>query len=115
MVSTVSVAMMAPVATGGAVARLLGAGVLARVRGREALHNSIPGKHSAIYGEVPAYHEGPHSCVLLGKSVRFVREIRLVLASIDQNEAGVAIVVTVAFVRRVLPPSSPAETYEEPC
>jgi hypothetical protein len=107
---------MAPVAVAarGAVTGLLGARVLARISGWKALHDSIPGKHPTIDREVSAHHEGPHGCILLGKAVRFVGEIGLVLATVDQNQASVATVVTVAFVRRVLPPSSPAQTYANP-
>ncbi|KAK6066582.1 hypothetical protein SCUP234_12012 [Seiridium cupressi] len=97
-------ASMAPVAavpTGGAVAGLLGAGVLARVSGWKALHKSIPGQHPTIDGEVSTHHEGPHGCVLLGQTVRFVGKICLVLAPVDQDQASVATRVTVAFVLHV--------------
>lgn len=104
------VAPVAPVAAGRAVvAGLLGARVLAGVcGGRKTLHDAIAGEHSTIDREIPAHHEGPHGGVLLSQAVRFVCKICLVLAPIDQNQAGVATRVTVTFVCRVSPPSSSA-------
>jgi hypothetical protein len=100
IVSVASMAPVAPVASRRPVAGLLGAGrrVLASLSGRKALYDPIPGKHPTIDREVPAHHEGPHGCVLLGQVVRFVCKICLVLASIDQDQARVSIGVTVALV-----------------
>jgi hypothetical protein len=78
------------------MARLLAA--LPGLGGRQALDNAIAGQHAPIYGKVPAHHEGPHGCVLLGQGVRLVRIVRLIMAPIDQDEAGVAAAVLVALV-----------------
>jgi hypothetical protein len=48
----------------------------------------------------------------LGKDVRFVCKICLVFATIDKNQAGVAVVIPVAFVHGVCPSSTPAEALE---
>lgn len=100
-----------PVASGWAVMRLLAS--LARVV-REPLYDTVADEHAAVDREVPANHEGPHGGVLLGQAVRLVGQIRLVLASIDQDQAGVAIGVPVNLVGRVLPPPSPAQAYRLP-
>lgn len=89
------------------MARLL---ALARVIGRrETLDDAISSEHAPIDGKVPAHHKGPHRSVLLGQSVRFVRNVRLVLAAIDENQTGVPAGVPIALVGRVLPPTAPAQ------
>lgn len=104
-----AVAPVASVAAGRAVvARLLGTRVLASINSGKTLHNSIAGEHPTINRKVPAHHEGPHGGVLLGEAIRFVCQICLVLAAVDQDQASVATRITVAFVCRVLPPSSSA-------
>lgn len=52
---------------------------------RQALDDTIAGKHAAIDREVPADHKGTHGCVFLGQGASFVCEICLVLAPIDQD------------------------------
>ena len=108
MTRTVVAALPVAVAGGHYVARLL---ALARVIGRKPLDDAIASEHASIDGEVPAYHEGPHGSVLLGQGVRFVRNVRLVLPSIDQHEARVPAGVPIALVGRVLPPTTPAQAY----
>ena len=85
----------------------------AGVIGWEALDDSIPGEHAPVDREVPADHEGPHGGILLGQSIRFVSQVCLVLAAIDKDQAGIATGIAVAFVRRVLPTPSPAQTCRE--
>lgn len=80
-----------------------------RVRSREALDNSVAGKHAAVDGEVSAHHEGAHGRILLGEEVRLIGEIRLVLPAIDENKTSVASWITVALVHGVRPSSAPAE------
>lgn len=78
------------------------------VRG-EPLDDSVPGQHAAIEGKAPAHHKGTHGCVLLGKDIRLVREVRLVFAAVHKDVAGVAAGVTVALVHGVAPSSATAE------
>ena len=81
--------------------------------GRKPLNDAVAGQHAAIDGELPAHHEGSHSSILLSQDIRFVGKVRLVLAAIDQHEARVAAVVTVALVRRVRPSATTAEAWKE--
>ena len=76
---------------------------------RQTLDNAIASEHAAIDRKVPANHEGTHGCVLLGQATGLVREIGLILAPIDQNQAGVAIGAPVALIARVMPPTAPAK------
>jgi hypothetical protein len=57
---------------------------------RQSLNNAIACQHTSIDRKVPANHERPHGCILLGQSIGFVREIRLVLSPIDEYQTGVA-------------------------
>jgi hypothetical protein len=57
---------------------------------RQSLNNAIACQHTSIDRKVPADHERPHGCILLGQSIGFVREIRLVLSPIDEYQTGVA-------------------------
>jgi len=52
---------------------------------RQSLNNAIACQHTSIHRKVPADHERPHSCVLLGQSIGFVCKICLVLSSIDED------------------------------
>lgn len=78
----------------------------------QALDDSVAGQHATIDGEVAAHHESTHGRVLLGQATGFVREIRLVLTPIDQNQASVAVGVTVALVHGILPPAAPAKALQ---
>lgn len=78
---------------------------------REALDDPISGQHASIDGKVPADHERSHGRVLLGKDIRFVGEIGLILAAIHKDEAGIATGVAVALVHRIPPPTAPAEAW----
>lgn len=80
-----------------------------RLRDWQALDDAVAGQHAAIHGEVAAHHEGAHGGVLLGQDIRFVRQVRLVFAAVDEHEARVPAVVTVALVRRVYPSSTSAQ------
>lgn len=82
------------------------------VCGREALHDTVPREHPSVGREILAHHERPHGGVLLRQGIRYVGEISLVLTAVDQDQAGEPARVTVALVRRILPPASSAETYE---
>jgi len=91
MMSVVSVVAMVSAIGRRSVAASLSrppAGALVRW---QALDDPVPGKHAAVDGKVAANHKGAHGCVLLSQTVGLVREIRLVLASIDQNKASVAV------------------------
>lgn len=79
--------------------------------GREPLDNTIAGKHAAVDGKVAANHERAHGCVLLSQQIRLIRQVGLVLASVDQDKASKAIRITVTLVRGVCPSSAPAEAY----
>ncbi len=57
---------------------------------RQSLNNAIACQHTSIDGKVSAHHKRPHRCILLSQSIGFVREIRLVLSSIDEYQASVA-------------------------
>ena len=57
---------------------------------RQSLNNAIACQHTSIHGKVPADHERPHCRILLSQSIGFVRQIRLVLSPIDENQTGVA-------------------------
>jgi hypothetical protein len=83
----------------------LAAGLL----GRQTLDDPVAGEHAPVDGEVPADHKGTHGCILLGQGPGFVCKIRLVLAPIDQNQAGIAIGVAVALIRGVMPSTAPAK------
>lgn len=80
-----------------------------RVRSRETLDNSVACKHAAVDRKVSAHHEGTHSRVLLGKEVRLIGEIRLVLPAVDENKTSVASWVSVTLVHWIRPSSTPAE------
>lgn len=81
----------------------------ARIVSRESLHDPVAGEHAAIDRKVPADHKGPHSRILLSQRIRGVSQICLVLASVHQHKAREATGVSVAFVRRIHPPTPPAE------
>lgn len=107
-------ARVVPGATAGAVAvsgrRMVAA--LASPAGvicRQALDDAIAGEHAAIDGKVAANHKGTHGCVFLGQAAGLVCEIRLILAAIDQDQAGVAIGAAVALIAGVMPPTAPAK------
>lgn len=63
------------------MAALLGAA--SRLSGRKPLNDAIAGQHATVHGEVAAHHEGTHGGVFLGQRVGLIREIRLILASVD--------------------------------
>lgn len=77
--------------------------------GWQPLYNAVAGEHTTIDGEVAADHKGAHGGVFLGQDIRFVGEVGLVLAAVDEDETREAAVVTVALVRRVYPTSAPAQ------
>ncbi len=80
---------------------------------RQALDDAVAGQHAPIDGEVPADHKGTHGGILLGQAIRFVCQICLVLAAVDQDQARIPTSVPVALVHGILPPTTPAETYSE--
>lgn len=47
------------------------AGLLAPagIIGWETLDDTVTGKHASIDGEIPAHHEGSHSCIFLRQGV----------------------------------------------
>ena len=79
----------------------------------QPLNNTVAGEHAAVDREVAADHKGTHGCILLGQAAGFVREICLILASIDQNQASVAVGIAVALIAGVPPPSAPAKACKE--
>lgn len=97
---------MAVTVPGGCVAAL---SATARFLGRQALNDSIAGKHASIDGKVTAHHKGTHGGVLLGKLVRLIGEVRLVLPTVDKNKACVASRITVTVVNWIRPSSTPAK------
>lgn len=97
-----------------AVSALLALSAAAAVRGsRETLDDAVAGKHASVDREVAADHEGAHGGVFLGQDVGLVGQIGLVLAAVDQYEAGVATGVLVAFVGGISPSSTAAEACGE--
>lgn len=78
----------------------------------QSLNDAVPGEHAAIDGEVPADHKGPHGRILLGKGVRFVREIGLILATVHKHQAGIAIGIAVALVHGIPPPTPAAKAFQ---
>lgn len=77
---------------------------------RKTLDNTVPGQHATVDGKVSAHHERTHGGVLLGQHVRCVCKIRLILATVHENQASVTAAVTVTLVHRVLPSTTPAKT-----
>jgi hypothetical protein len=113
--SVAAVAMMAVVSVIGrrSVAAALSGPPAGRLVRRQALDDAVAGKHTTVDGEIAANHKSAHGRVLLGQAARLVRQVRLILPTIDQNQAGVAVVgVTVALVHGVLPPTSPAKAFQ---
>jgi hypothetical protein len=81
----------------------------AGVVGWEALHDAVTCQHAAIHGKVAAHHEGSHGSILLSECVRGVRQVRLVLASVNQDQACEPGRVSVALVGRIGPTTPAAE------
>ena len=86
-----------------------------RLLSGKALNNAVTSQHASVDRKVTAHHKSTHGCVLLGQNIRFICEIRLVLAAVDKDKAGVAAVVPVALVHRVCPSSTPAEACLQLC
>lgn len=82
--------------TGRRVPTLLRAA--SRLSGREPLDDAVAREHAAVDGKVAADHEGAHGGILLGQRVGLIGEVCLVLSSVDQDQTGVATVVTVTLV-----------------
>jgi hypothetical protein len=80
-------------------------------RGREALDNTISGQHASIHGKVAAHHKSTHGCVFLGENIRFIREVRLILAAVNQDQACESTRISVALVGGVRPSSTTAQAY----
>lgn len=76
---------------------------------RQPLDNAIAGQHATIDAEVPAHHEGTHGRVLACQLIRFVRQVGLVLAPVDQDQARVATGFPVTLVCGLFPPTPLAE------
>lgn len=93
---------------GGRVAAALSVLAIGLVRW-QTLDDAVAGQHAAIHREVPADHEGTHCRVLSRQLVRFVRQIRLVLASVNQHKASVPASVPEHVVRRLFPSAPVAE------
>jgi len=79
--------------------------------GRQPLNDPVSGQHAPVDREVSAHHKGPHGGVLLSQHVRLVCEVRLILAAVHKNKAGVAVRVSVALVHGVPPTASTAKAY----
>lgn len=75
----------------------------------QTLDNSVTGQHAVVDGKASADHEGTHGGVLTRQLVRLVGKIRLILASVDQYQAGIARGLPVAFVCRLCPSTTLAE------
>lgn len=81
--------------------------------GREPLDDAVTSQHTTIDRELTTHHEGSHGSILLSQDIRFVGQIRLVLATVDQHEACEAAGVAIARVRRIRPSAAPAEAWKE--
>lgn len=79
---------------------------------RQALHDSVAGKHASVHREISADHKGTHGGVFLGQNIRLVREICLVLSAIDEHQTGKAVVVPITLVRRIRPSSAATEAFQ---
>lgn len=77
------------------------------------MDDAVASEHAAVDGEVSADHKGTHSSVLLGKHSRLVREVSLVLATVDKDQTGVSAVVFIAFIGRVGPSAAAAEAWDQ--
>lgn len=75
----------------------------------EALDDAIARQHAAVDAEVAAHHEGPHGGVLARQLICLVGQVGLILAAVDQYQAGVPGLLTVAFVGWGRPSTSLAE------
>lgn len=67
------------------------------------LDDPVACQHATVDAEVPAHHESPHGRVFTRQLIRFVRQVGLVLAPVDQHQASVATWFPVALVRGLLP------------
>lgn len=85
-----------------------------RLIGWKALDDPVARKHATIDRKVPANHEGSHGGILLSEMIRFVRQVGLVLAPINQDKARITTRISVTLVRRVSPPTTPAQAYQMP-
>jgi hypothetical protein len=63
-----------------------------------------------IDGEVTTDEIGPHGCIFPSQGIRVANNIRLVLAVVDTNNAGVSRSAGVGFVDRLRPVTASAET-----
>jgi len=79
---------------------------------RQALHNTVVGKHAHVGRELLADSEGVHSCILLSQYVGHVSKICLILPAIDKDEASESTASLVDFVHWISPASSSAEIFE---
>ena len=79
--------------------------------GGEALDNTISRQHASIHRKVAAHHESTHCCVFLREDTRFIREVGLILAAVDQHQACESTRVSVALVGGVGPSSTTAQAY----
>lgn len=89
-------AAVVPITARGRVAALAAAGF--DVRDGQPLNDAVAGEHPTVDREVAAHHKGTHGGVLLRQEIRFVREIRLVLPAVHEDQAREATSITVALV-----------------
>lgn len=80
--------------------------------GGQTLDDAVAGQHAPVDGKVAADHERTHGSVFLGQPIRLVRQIGLVLASVDKDVAREAIYVAVTFVGGVRPSTAAAEAFQ---
>lgn len=78
---------------------------------RQPLDHAVARQHASIDREVAADHERPHRRVLLRQPVGLVGEVGLVLAAVDQHEAGEPRGVAVRLVQGVSPSSTPTQAW----
>lgn len=64
-----------------------------------------------IDGEVATDEVGPHCCVFTSKGLGSANDVRLVLAIVNADDAGVPGCAGVRFVKGLWPVTAPTETY----